>query len=439
MIITRDGRIVVSAHLFQRDCVTGQPSPGKGQSCVYISDDGGKSFHFSGGDTRGNNDVDLAESGGVLLQSSMTSVAIAYGASGVGVARSTDRGKTWTEALAVNHQLVNDRPWLLATPDGAVVLTYDSIPGGIVLVRSTDNGATWGLQQPVALQASVIGAGNGAPAIDSKSKKLLVPFVGGSSPTCNCLDTFSVARGNYDGTGFTIEPVLQTEGGTGGTSPPAAAADAAGTEYIAVGLASGATSTSAHVRLLTRRAADATWTGQRLDPPGGSAMLPNIVAGPAGRVAVAYYWSPYPDAQSQDRPWYAVVADSRDSGRTFTRTTLSRIVWTGSAANHKGVLWDLFGLALDTRGRLHVAWTQMANSHASGSPNEIAYSQQLAANSTADGRTTPPSAGGPPVQSPAASPTSLPSTGAPWWLGAMAAALLLAATLIRRQQKPPAS
>ena len=105
-------------------------------------------------------------------------------------------------------------------------------------------------------------------------------------------------------------------------------------------------------------------------------MLPNVVAGAAGRVAVAYYWSPYSDAQSVARPWYVVVADSHDSGRTFVRSVVSKVAWVGAAANHQKILWDLFGLTIDTKQKLHVAWTQVTASTPSGPLTEIAYSKQ---------------------------------------------------------------
>jgi hypothetical protein len=395
LLVTHDGRVLVAAHMSQWDCVTGKPTPGTGHQCVWQSRDDGRSFQFSGGEpNQQGDDVDLAESGGVLLESTMTNIGLGTGAGGTTVTRSTDGGKTWTEQVAVNKDVANDRPFMVATPDGGVALTYLSLPGGLLMVRSTDHGATWGLPQPVYVGNEHVVALNGAPAIDAARKKLMVPIGVASSPTCSsgisgCIDTFSIARGNYDGSGFVTEPVLALEPGTGTSSVISSAADSAGTEYIGIATASGATSgisgvyggtpptKNAHIQLLTQRLGDTTWTGRRVDPPGGSSMLPSVAAGPAGRVVVAYYWSPYPDAQSTSRPWYTVVADSHDSGRTFTRTVVSKVIWTGTGQDHQFVLWDIFGLALDRQGRVHVAWGQVSKDTSNGPLTEIAYSHQI--------------------------------------------------------------
>jgi hypothetical protein len=387
LLVTEDGRILVAAHFSEWDCVTRQPSPGKGHQCVWLSRDGGRSFQIAGGElNQQGDDVDLAVSGGVLLESTMTNKGLGTGILGTTISRSTDGGRTWTETVAANSTLLNDRPFMLAVPDGGVVVTYDAIPGGIQLVRSTDHGATWGLPQSVAVPG---GSGpavalNGAPAIDRVHKQLLVPYAVGSSPTCTsgaagCLNTISIARGGFDGTGWTSELALTLPEDMGSQSLVSAAADAAGTAYLTVGTARGATPTTgpdhaAHVQLATKDANG--WQLHQVDPRGGSAMLPNLAAGAAGRVVVSYYWSPYADAQAVARPWYAVVADSHDGGRTFARTVISKVAWVGAAVDHQRTLWDLFGVAIDTKGKVHVAWTQVSAMTPTGPLTEIAYSRQ---------------------------------------------------------------
>jgi hypothetical protein len=225
---------------------------------------------------------------------------------------------------------------------------------------------------------------NGAPAVDPNRRQLLVPYAVSSGPCTaganGCFDTFSLARGRYDGTGWTSEPVVTLQEGAGTQSAMSIAADAAGTDYLVIGSARGSTGTTpadrdAHVSVAVQRAGSSQWELRRIDR-GGSAMVPNIVGGAAGRVVVSYYWSPYSDAQSTARPWYVVVADSHDSGRTFTSTVVSKVVWVGAGMNHQFTLWDLFGLALDRRGRAHVAWTQVSTMTANGPLTEIAYSRQ---------------------------------------------------------------
>jgi hypothetical protein len=389
MIVTRDGRVVVAAHMSQWDCITGKPSPGEGHQCVWMSRDDGRTFRFSGGElNQQGDDVDLVESGGVLLESTMTNKGLGTGNGGTTLSRSTDGGRSWTETVAVNKTLLNDRPFMLSVPDGGVVITYDALPGGIQLVRSTDHGATWSLPQSVAIPGNggPVVAVNGAPAVDPKRRQLLVPYAVSSGPCTaganGCFDTFSLARGGYDGSGWTSEPVVTLQEGAGAQSVMSIAADAAGTDYLVMGSAAGGTPTTAavrdaHVSVAVQRAGSPRWELRRIDK-GGSAMVPNIVAGAAGRVVVSYYWSPYTDAQSTARPWYVVVADSHDSGRSFTSTVVSKVVWVGAGRDHQFTLWDLFGLALDRRGRVHVAWTQVSGMTANGPLTEIAYSRQRA-------------------------------------------------------------
>ena len=67
-----------------------------------------------------------------------------YASGGLGtnyilLAHSKDKGETWSEFKRVNQSL--DKPWLGATKDGVVLLSWLGRPGGVK--RSTDYGETW--------------------------------------------------------------------------------------------------------------------------------------------------------------------------------------------------------------------------------------------------------------------------------------------------------
>src|SRR5207244_2952698 len=95
-------------------------------------------------------DVDLAQTTrGTLLESAMTNIGLGSGALGTTISRSTDRGRTWTEVVDPNSQILNDRPFMLATSRADVFLTYTAIPGGLQAVKSTDDGRTFGRPIPI--------------------------------------------------------------------------------------------------------------------------------------------------------------------------------------------------------------------------------------------------------------------------------------------------
>jgi hypothetical protein len=101
-------------------------------------------------------------------------------------------------------------------------------------------------------------------------------------------------------------------------------------------------------------------------------MLPWVVASGNGNVVVAYYGSPYADAQGTSRPWYLYVARSNTAGRTFRTTRVSGVAYTGTGSNHQNALWDLIALALDRNGAAHVAWTSVVNG-----ATEIQYAHEV--------------------------------------------------------------
>jgi hypothetical protein len=330
-------------------------------------------------------------SSGVLLESTMRNqrvggTALGSGVLGTVVSRSVDGGATWTEDVAGNRQVLNDRPFLLVDDERHLLLSFLGIPGGIEVMRSADAGASFGLPIPVTgpLPATAL---NGGPALDPGRRAIVIPYADSSDPACvsvvaGCVDRIHVARSRDRGaTWAAAETVRALPPGTGVTAVPAAAADLRGREYVVVGTAAGApgppqpSTCCAHVWLTHQDPAGGWSAPAQVDTPGGSAMLPWVAVRPDGSVVVAYYASSFPDAQAQVRPWRVEVALSTDGGGTFTRTQVSgpAPAYLGTGADHQRTVWDLLGLTTDRTGAIHVAWTDAGGRQ--GAPTRILYAR----------------------------------------------------------------
>jgi hypothetical protein len=379
LIVSRTGRVLLSAQFQQWDCATRKPSSVTAQ-CVWVSDDGGKHFRISGGIAQQGNDVDFTQTAdGTLLMSAMANPKLVSDSTGTGVLgsvvlRSTDDGRTWSQADDVNNQVANDRPFIASTPH-ASILTYLSIPGTIQAVRSTDGGKTWSLPIVVApTPPPGLVYVNATPAYDAAHRELLSPYVSSSKPYCaatttgaaGCMDQIDLATSLDEGVTWKQERVslLAGERPLGMTTVTSLAVDGKGRRTIAFTAAEGyspGTSNAdhnSHVYALSSDGPGRPWSApRRIDAGTGSAMMPMLATNRTGRISVAYYHSAFADAGSTARPWDFVVSDSRDGGRTWSTATVARAAYLGSAADHQLVIWDLVGLTYDQQGRLVTAWT----------------------------------------------------------------------------------
>ncbi|HKP60948.1 MAG TPA: sialidase family protein [Polyangiales bacterium] len=120
----------------------------------------GYSVSKDGGETWSKNYLVTTKAGGSAFagdpaaaiddKGNLYAVCQDYASGGLGtnyvlMSHSKDQGATWSEAKRVNQSL--DKPWVGATGDGTVLLTWLGNPGG--MKRSTDYGETWGT--PISL------------------------------------------------------------------------------------------------------------------------------------------------------------------------------------------------------------------------------------------------------------------------------------------------
>jgi hypothetical protein len=119
-----------------------------GRNCAYsVSTDGGETW---GGNftvsTQANSGSAFAGDTAVAVDDvgNLYAVCQDYASGGLGtnyvlLGHSKDKGVTWSEFERVNQSL--DKPWIGATGDGTILLTWLGNPGG--MKRSTDYGASW--------------------------------------------------------------------------------------------------------------------------------------------------------------------------------------------------------------------------------------------------------------------------------------------------------
>jgi len=358
------GRLLLSAQFQQWNCATGKSDPAGLAMCVWASDDGGRTWRVSGGDPQAGDDADFALApDGSVLQIGMTDynvgpATLGTGLGGTTVMRSTDNGRTWTETDSANKSVINDRPFVLATPH-AVLLTFTGVAGSIQVVRSTDGGKSWSLPSfvtPVVRDNTI--QVNGGPVYDADRHTVLAPYVYSTNPSCasgpsGCFNVVRLAQSTDEGQTWTTEAVVQVENG-GLTSMPQATVDASGHRYMTYG----ALVNGDNHMFVTDATPAGSWSKPRLiDGPQASGMVSWALASGDGHLDVAYYRSAYSDAADTKRPWDFVVADSRDGGHHWQTTVVARRAYLGTGAEHQLAVWDLVGMTRTRDGRLVVAWT----------------------------------------------------------------------------------
>jgi hypothetical protein len=126
-----------------------------------------------------------------------------------------------------------------------------------------------------------------------------------------------------------------------------------------------------HVYLLRSTDRGGSFTRTRIDAGDTrNNFAPALVAGSAGRIAVAWYGSRAPDELDPNATWALLVAESHDATKehpAFTQTRVSGLAYTGQLcpactdsppeAAHSNE-HQIIGLTDDGCGRLHLMWIQ---------------------------------------------------------------------------------
>lgn len=260
-------------------------------SNVFRSMDNGTTWENMGNPFPGvpNNDPDLAvDVDGTVWESRLVGTAC----NAVSVSR--DLGETWTNNPAVCFGPVHDRQYVIPTQGGTAYLYSHQLPSFQQLaMKTTDYGATWlpvgppeGTEPHFLLLNGGSGWGGGGfwnAATDS------VWFTFGYSDGILGDGTYAgYAMTKDGGATWTFGQAAKLQGSQLGLNLVTGAADDEGNVYLTWGEANG---NEVSIWMAASTDDGATWLPPvRVDnPETGSKVFPVIVAGEAGKVAVAYY------------------------------------------------------------------------------------------------------------------------------------------------------
>jgi hypothetical protein len=306
---------------------------------------------------------------------------------------SHDDGLSWSKPFDASPDNSTDREWVNVARDGTVYVTWreagnstgpDGLgrnDGAVKMRVSRDHGGNWSGTTTVAPDFPL----DGPTAIDNDRGLLYVPTMPlneGTLRVYRSLDQGATWLSSPVPSRNETGPVTQTQGSLRGFIFPVAAVDAAGTAYVAwaedaslaadVPSQAGKLAAVPHVYLAVSRDQGATWSEPRMvSPPDRAAMMPAMVAGDAGQVALAWYESVAPlPSESVPDAWHVAYAQSAQAdapdGKFVESLVTPDVIHVGTMCTN-GLLClaggdrsrgDFFEMTLDARGLPVVAWVK---------------------------------------------------------------------------------
>lgn len=348
LVVDPEGRVFVVAPTDQLQVVhEGRLLQYNEAGVLWRSLDAGRSFERVApialglyGPSFGGGDSDLA----VDDRGRLTMVDLWLG--NVGTLASTDHGATWLAGTPVTFAApVDDRPWVdVDRRTGDVYVVVHAVGSGLWVAKSRDGGQTFPQQTLVASYADINRCicMPGVLAVDESTGNVYVPVRISGAGTAFAVSTDG-------GASFSL---LRLDALKRFYSTPAVVAhDAEGNLYL-VSLQ------GAQVALVVSRDHGRTWSAA-LRPAGASPsrhLFPWVVAGDAGRIAVAWYEQTTREGQSR---WDVQVALSRDALSAQPTFGLHRLngapILTGDS--QRSAFGDFFEIAVGPDGAIHAAWS----------------------------------------------------------------------------------
>lgn len=263
-------------------------------SNVHRSFDDGQTWEFVANPSpMPNLDPDLAvDADGNVWESRLW-----LGCAAVSVSR--DQGATWTSNPAVCPLAGGDRQYVVPTQGGEAYLYFHQLPSfHQTATKTTDYGMTWLPTGPVESpdHVSFVNGGSGwggGGFWNEATGSVFFTFSysheqGGDQLQGTNGAGYSVTRDG--GATWTARKAADLEGRLLGLGLVTGAADDAGNVYLTWGEALGADGDDVAIFVAASQDDGQTWSDKmRVDEGGNSSVFPVVVAGEAGRVAVAYY------------------------------------------------------------------------------------------------------------------------------------------------------
>lgn len=349
---------------------------------------------------------------------------------------SDDRGATWTRSTG-QLPADTDRQWYAVGPDDPtthqprVYLLFHNLASGTVshnmfVSTSTDNGATFGAPVPTTLPgdqafADLQCADSGGPSnifVNQTTGQLYVVFGTRTSTVAaagGCAASVSPGPFEVNVVNATRVWVATSPTGSAGTwrqslavdrsevghivgaqlSP--GAVDRAGNVYVAFPESANSSDFTSGINYVHAPADLSSWSAPVVVTPlaGAGNIVPDIVAGDAGRVA--FSWWHGDDAVGTAAPlWYQHVGESLDALAAAPHVSTARVsdipvqagtenvllgaCGTGPAAGVEngticGRSSDVNGVGIDPAGRLFMSWPAQVpkSSHAATAANDKTY------------------------------------------------------------------
>lgn len=356
-----------------------------GVNDIYRSDDGGATWELVAENLPGGGDGDIT----VTADGKVHWLGLFAPDAPIPYLTSTDRGDTWSDPVDLSDETGSDREWIDSRTDMPAVYAAwrDSDDGGIVAFRSSmDGGLTW--NERVEISDDAVGGPLVHGPKPGQVYQAQATFE--TSPLARDASIRLARSADHGATWEVVDVLTPTQSVQFGLIGfpfsifPVVAADDAGALYLVYAVDQGMVPNAPKpvsrfgVYLQVSKDEGTTWTQPRLlSDPAHAAIMPFVVAGAQGRIAVSWYENTYgvPNDFLPDL-WHVKLLEGI---MEHTDAPIEKVVQLTDEPNHIGSvctsgvgclltggdrsLLDFMEVALNAEGQPVVTWTSTDHPH----------------------------------------------------------------------------